>query len=320
MSAWLLKFFTAKSRLFTADFEIFPNWWSCWCFWGVSYKSIVWACFFSDVGFKKLNSWKTCPGLIFQSKKRSKNDPKNQVTNKPAETKHEIGLKPVFRNETACRFILMASSPYKILLKFLELKVPQNLLKNCPYPREMGNTTTCHHYVFTVYLSSLEPTNTSWAFLATLFVQGIDWVLCLRDWHYPVPTQMSKKKSEKSEVAWFLRNLTTNKEILGWLLGYLAESCVKQTCNDVWYAGFLKPISLPLPVSCLQWLCCCVDRQVVSGTGTFSFFLATVGWGNRIQQSRDATEWSKSSGKEIYSKKRKKHLQQFAFTSSKFCK
>lgn len=211
----------------------------------------------------------------------------------------------------------------KSCLKLLELKVPQNLLKKLSISpgnwKHNNLPSLCVFWLsFNLHFSGTN-TSTSWATISSnaFVVQGIDWVLWI--WETDIiqfPLKCRKKKSEKSEVAWFLRNLNTNPEILDWLLttGIPYRIFCKTNLQRS------KKISSPLPVSCLHWLCCCVDRQVVSGTGTSSSFPATVGWGNRIQRSRDATKWSKSSGKEIYSKKRKKHLQQFAFTSSKFCK
>lgn len=159
--------------------------------------------------------------------------------------------------------------------------------------------------------TSLEPTlPLQWATISSnaVVVQGIDWVLwiCETDIiHFP----LIEKKSEKSEdwFLWNLRNLT-NKEILDWLftIGRPGRILCKTNLQQS------KKISLPLPVSCLHWLCCCVDRQVVSGTGTFSSFLSD-GWLGGIGfNDLRATKWSKSSGKEIYVEK--KNLQQFAFT------
>lgn len=176
-----------------------------------------------------------CPGLIFQC-----NDPEESGHQRsPAETKHEIGLKPVFRNETA---FWWHQTLKRSCLKLHELKVPQNLLKKLsisPGNWKHNNLPSLCVSDYLLICTSLEPTLPlhGQRFLATFFVQGIDWVLCVAA-DYPVSTY--RKKAEKSED-WFWRNLT-NKAILDWLLttgrpGKIFCKTNLQRCMICWLSG-----------------------------------------------------------------------------------
>lgn len=261
MSAWLLHFFPEikAKKAEPKQKKMLGICWGCWycwgvpyieigllswcCFWGVPYKSILWAFFFSDVGLEKLQTHEgPCVQVWFFNVMIQK----NQVTNGHLQ---KLNMKSDSNLSLETKLHVDSFWWHQTLkrscLKLHELKVPQNLLKKLSIsPRNWKHNNLpplCVFWLsFNLHFSGTN-TSTSWATISSnFFCPRYRWgSVDLRDWHYPVSTY--RKKSEKGKD-WFLRNLTTNKEILDWLLtigrpGRILCKTNLQRCMICWFSG-----------------------------------------------------------------------------------